>query len=96
METAFLDYLSDEVLLEIMNDMDGDVLLRFCSTFNKRIQSLCDDELFWKQKYEHDFPDEKLTTVLMGGSNKEAYRRRFNAKPTTAWNVSKAKDATEK
>src|SRR5579871_5185438 len=94
-ETAFLDYLPDESILEIMYEMDGDVLLKFCFTFNKRIISLCDDELFWKNKYQHDFPDEPLPAVLMGNSSKETYRRRFNATPTLAWNVSKATDATK-
>jgi hypothetical protein len=49
MEAAILDYMSDEVLLQIMYNMDGDILLKFCSTGNKRISDLCNDELFWKQ-----------------------------------------------
>ena len=44
MEAAILDYLPDELLLEIMFDMDGEALLTFCSTKNRRISALCGDE----------------------------------------------------
>lgn len=96
MEEEVLDYLPDELLLGIMLDMDSDSLLRFCSTLNKRIYALCNDEFFWEQKYNRDFPNENIPEILTGGSYKETYRRRFNSLPTNAWNLVKATNATKK
>jgi len=60
------------------------------------IFALCNDEMFWKDKFANDFPDETLPSELRGDSNKEAYRRHYYSNVAGSWNVRKAARATEK
>ncbi len=51
----YLNLLPDEILLEILLKTDDlETLSALCRT-SKRINLICQDEFFWKQKYQKDF-----------------------------------------
>lgn len=51
--------LPDDMLIEIMLDMDYRSLKQLCRT-NKRINKICRNETFWRDKYIQDFQKDKL------------------------------------
>jgi len=56
LEAGKWESLPDEILLDIMEKMDYVTLTMFCS-ISKRMRRICEDEKFWKKKFEEDFPD---------------------------------------
>ena len=68
---AYLDWLPDEALLELLIQTDDlDTLARWCQT-SRRVAGLCQDEGFWRQKYLNDFQD---STPLTEG---DTWRKRY-------------------
>ena len=56
---SFLDTLPNEILHQTMLEMDGESVLRFCQVSTKAM-NLCDPYMsFWREKYQHDFPNER-------------------------------------
>jgi len=52
----YLEKLPDELLIHIMMRLDYQTLVFFCSV-SKRINTICDDEIFWKNKLAQDYPE---------------------------------------
>lgn len=54
-EQDLFETLPNEAVFEIMLNMKPEELLNFCKVRNRRIRSLCADEIFWKNKVNHDY-----------------------------------------
>ncbi len=68
----YLDLLPDETLLKILLEVDDlTTLFSLCRT-SKRINLICQDKLFWKQKYQKDFGE---TTLIEGETWGGRYKR---------------------
>ena len=75
---AYLDWLPDEALLELLLQTDDlDTLTRWCQT-SRRVAGFCQDEGFWHRKYLKDFQD--LTPLLQGITWRKRYQRRALSK----------------
>ncbi len=49
-----LDLLPDETIMNILLEVDNfETLVNWCQT-SKRINNICQDNIFWKRKYEKD------------------------------------------
>ena len=71
----YLDLLPDELLLEILLKTDDlKTLSSLCRT-SKRINLICQDEFFWKQKYQKDFGGDVI--LAKGDTWKEKYKQMF-------------------
>lgn len=59
-----------EVLLKIKDIND---VINICST-NKTIKAICDNEIFWKSRFELDYPNLKISPSSMKITYKQAYQ----------------------
>ena len=73
MNPNYLDLLPDEMLLKLLLETDDlKTLSKWCQT-SKRVNQICKDKGFWKQKYLKDFGESKL---MAGETWKEQYKQR--------------------
>lgn len=73
--------------------MEPDVLQEFCRTYRRASEGLCNNEIFWKEKYEHDFPDE---VIVKARTYKEAYDTRNASSLKLPWTILRAQKAALK
>ncbi len=70
----YLDLLPNEILLEILLKFDDlKTLSKLCRT-SKRINNICQDEFFWKRKYQKDFGLSGEITLAEGETWKDRYQ----------------------
>lgn len=75
MNSNYLDLLPDEMLLKLLSETDDlKTLAKWCQT-SKRVNQICLDEGFWRNKYRKDFGfSSHGETILMEG---ETWRKRY-------------------
>ena len=74
MNLNYLDLLPDEMLLKLLLETDDlKTLFKMCQT-SKRVNRICQDKGFWRQKYEKDFGIELILSE--GETWREEYKRR--------------------
>ncbi len=74
MNPNYLDLLPDEMLLKLLSETDDlKTLSKWCQT-SKRVNRICQDKGFWRQKYEKDFGIELILSE--GETWREQYKQR--------------------
>lgn len=69
--------LPDELILDILTKLPISNLLHLCQT-NQRIYNICQDEKFWKIKYNNDFPDIPRSYMSWKQSYLDIYNSIYN------------------
>ncbi len=71
------DVLPDEMVIKILLETDDlDTLSRWCQT-STRINTICQDELLWHQKYQKDFGLSGKAVLIEGFTWQEQYKFKF-------------------
>ncbi len=74
MNLNYFELLPDEMLLKILLETDDlKTLFKWCQT-SKRINNICQDEGFWRNKYQKDFGIE--LTLVEGETWRKQYKQR--------------------
>lgn len=90
---TFVNFVPDEILMNIMLQMDYETLNNVCASA-ERAQNICADEYFWELKYNNDFPDEPIPPAQLHTSYKDLYRIRSVTPQRNTWSINKAIRAT--
>ena len=76
MNSNYLDLLPDEMLLKLLSETDDlKTLSKWCQT-SKRVNQICQDEGFWRNKYRKDYGEFELEE---GDTWRKIYKRKIQS-----------------